>query len=213
MKRLNLAIFAVLVTALTINAQVFIGGSASLSIDNNSPSNDIYENSKFEINILPQIGFVLNEKWSIGLRALFGFSNSKISYNDIDNTAELKISSWGGEFFGRYKLIEFGATNFSLNLEASTGIYGNKDKQINKQTEITLKSTFKSTTYDINARPFFAYKLSENFDILAYCNFLNIGYSYQKRKPDNSTYHTNTHSFDLGINSASTLTIGFLYKF
>ena len=108
-----------------------------------------------------------------------------------------------------------GIENLSLLLEGSTGVQATNSKQtenqVNQQTENEIISP---AAYGINARPALSYTLSDRIDVLAYCDFLTIGYSYQYKKRTDDNYKSTGHNFNFGVNTFSDLlSIGFIYKF
>ena len=216
MKRVIVAIFALLVTVFAVNAQVFVGGGLGLSFGSGKSSSSSSENSgsSFGCNFSPQVGCYLNDDLAIGVNGYLGnsWSNNKSISDDLTNDRENKsfYNSWGVNFFGRYKLIGLGIENLSLLAEGLIGVQGNNSKHT--ENEITTKSPC-NTVYGINARPVLSYRLSERLDILAYCDFLTIGYSYQTQNMSLTSYKIKSHNFNLGFNSFSDLNIGFIYKF
>jgi hypothetical protein len=217
MKRVIVAIFALLVTVFTVNAQVFIGGGLGLSFGNGKSSGSSHESSasSFGFSISPQVGYYLNNNWAIGVSGSFGnsWSNNKSTVSDgLTNDLEYKYFSnkWGVNVFGRYKLTRLVIEKLSLFVEGSIGVQGSN----NKQTENEIITKYPgSTVYSINARPVFSYKLLNKLDVLAYCNFLTIGYSYQTLSRTDINQKSKNHNFNLGFNSFSDLNIGFIYKF
>ena len=103
-----------------------------------------------------------------------------------------------------------GIENLSLLVEGSIGVHGGSTK--NTENDITTKFP-DGTAYGINARPVLSYKLSDKLDVLAHCNFLTIGYSYQTQNRPDDNHKSKAHNFNLGFNSFSDLNIGFIYKF
>ena len=209
--------FALLATFLTVNAQVFVGGSLGLNLGGgkNSSYNSEGSGYGFGFNISPQVGYYLNNDLAIGVRVSLdnNWSNNKATYPDEptnDRVSKSFRNYWGIHFFGRYKLIELGIENLSLLAEGLIGVQGSSNKQT--ENEITTKYPG-STVYSINARPVLSYKLSDRLDVLAYCDFLTIGYNYQTQKGSLFDQKSKYHSFNLGFNSFSDLSIGFLYKF
>ena len=217
MKRVIVAIFTLLVTVLAVNAQVFLGGGLGLSFNDGKSSSGSteYSGSGFGLNISPQVGYYLNDELAIGVSGYLGNSWSNSQRTDPDdptNDREYKYFSgrWGINVFGRNKLMGLGIENLSLLVEGSIGVQGGSSK--NTENEITTKFPG-STVYGINARPVLSYKLSDKLDVLAYCNFLTIGYSYQTQNRPDDKYKHKGHNFNLGFNSFSDLNIGFIYKF
>jgi len=69
MRRLIVALFALFMTVLTVNAQVFIGGGLGLNFGDGKSSLSSSEstNSSLGFSISPQVGYYLNNDLSIGL--------------------------------------------------------------------------------------------------------------------------------------------------
>jgi len=217
MKRVIVAIFALLMTVLTVNAQVFVGGGLGLSFGDGKSSWGTSENSgsSFGLNISPQVGYYLNDDLAIGISGYLSNSWSNNKVTDPDNpTNDRKYKNfrdtWGVNFFGRYKLIGLGIENLSLLVEGSIGVQGSNEKST--ENEITTKYPG-TTVYGLNARPILSYKLLDKLYVLAYCNFLTIGYSYQTQNRTDINHKSKYHNFNLGFNSFSDLNIGFIYKF
>ena len=136
MKKVIVAIFALLVTVLTVDGQVFVGGGLGLNFSDGQSSSGNTESSGsgFGFSISPQIGYYLNDGLSVGVSGYFSNSWSKntITYpDDPTNDREYKYSSdrWGASIFGRYKLLGLGIENLSLLVEGSIGVQGGKQKQ------------------------------------------------------------------------------------
>ena len=217
MKRVIVALFALLVTVITVEAQVFVGGGLGLSFSDGESSSGSteYSGSSFGFSISPQVGYYLTDDLSVGVSGYLASNwskNKRIDPNDPTNDREYKYSSdrWGVNIFGRYKLLGLGIENLSLLVEGSIGVQGGKNKDT--LNEITTKYPG-STVYSINARPVLSYKLSDKLNVLAYCNFLSLGYQYQTQKNSDTDNKSKLQSFNLGFNSFSDLNIGFIYKF
>ena len=219
LKKVNMRIiisFVVMMAAtFSGSAQVFVGGGLGISFSDGNSSWGSTENSGsgFGFNISPQVGYFMKNDLAIGINGYLGngWSNSKTTDpDDPTNEREYKYfrSSWGVNAFGRCKLMGLGIENLSLLVEGSIGVQGSNDK--NTENGITTKYPG-TTVYGVNARPVLSYKLSDKLDVLAYCDFLTIGYSYQTRSDLN--YKSKNHNINLGFNSFSDLNIGFIYKF
>ena len=216
MKKIIIALFTLSLTALTVNAQTFVGGGMGLNYGSGQNSNDSgyeYSSSSFGFNITPMVGYFLNDNMSIGVQVSLGnsWSKYKATYPDANNSEQKQIQSrWGFNIFGRYKLLGLGIENLSLLAHGTIGVSGGNYKRI--EDAITTKQPG-GTSYGINAYPVLSYKLSDKLDILASCDFLTFGYRFSTvKQPDNNLKSTN-HNFDLGFNSFSGLNIGFIRKF
>ena len=217
MKRVLIVFIFVLMHLFSGNAQVFVGGGLRLSIGDGKNSWGSTENSgySFGFSISPQVGYYLNEDWAIGVNCYLANDWSNGNRNDPDDPTYDRnyksfSNSWGFNFFGRHKLLGLGIENLSLLVEGTIGIQCSN----NKYTENgATKNTPGSTVYGINARPALSYKISDKIDVLAYCNFLSMGYNYQTQKNSETNYKFKSHNFNLGFNSFSDMSIGFIYKF
>ena len=216
MKRVIVAVFALLVTILTVNAQVFVGGGLGTNFGFAKNSSGIvdYSGIHYGLSISPQVGYYLNDDLSIGLSGSVGRngSNYKTVSTDPGNNQKRKSfsDSWGFNVFGRYKLFGLGIENLSLLVQGSIGVQGyNSEHAVNK---ITTKYPGE-TVYDITAQPVLSYKLSDRIDVLADCDFLSLGYQYQTQKNSETNSKLKIHNFNFGFNSFSVLNIGFIYKF
>jgi len=216
MKRVIIAIFTLLVTGSSVNAQIFVGGSLGLNFGSGKSSVDNFESSSssYGFSISPQVGYYLNDDWTIGVSGSLGNSwhngksanlgnpASEREYKSIDN-------KWGINVFGRYRLMGLVIKDLALLIEGSIGVQGSSNKYT--VDEITTKYPG-STIYGVNARPALSYKLLNKLDVLAYCNFLTIGYSYTTDNKQDAK-KSEHHAFNLGVNTFSNLNIGFIYKF
>ena len=202
------------------NAQIFVGGGIELNLSNGKSSlgSADYTGSGFGYNISPQIGYYLNEDWTIGVICKLGSNWSNGKRTDpadptYDRNYKYFNNSWGFNFFGRHKLLGLGIENLSLIIEGNVGVQGS----INKQTENDITTNYHGrTVYSINVLPVLSYKLSDKIDVLAFCNFLSIGYSFQTLKQPDNNYKSKNHNINLGFDSFSSysnLNIGFIYKF
>jgi len=217
MKRVIVALCALLVTVFSINAQVFVGGGLGLSFGSGKNSTDNFEDSgsSFGFSIAPQVGYYLNDDWAIGVSGSMGNSWSKSKGADLrDPTNDREYQSFGCTWvinaFGRYKVMGLGIKNLALLVEGSIGVQGSSGKHT--VDGITTKYSG-STIYGINARPALSYKLSNRLDVLSYFNFLTMGYSYEVNDRSDVNLKSRNHKFNLGANTFSNLNIGFIYKF
>ena len=217
MKKVIISFVVMMSAILSSNAQVFVGGGLEMNFSDGKSSWGSAEDSgsRFGLTISPQVGYFVNDDLAIGINGYLGnnWSNNKITDSD-DPTNDRGYKSlrviWGVNAFGRYKLIGLGIENLSLLAEGSIGVQGSKDKNI--ENGVTTKYPG-GITYRVNARPVLSYKLSDKLDVLAYCDFLSIGYSYHTNNRSDLNHKSSSHNLNLGFNSFSNLNIGFIYKF
>ena len=223
MKKILVAIIALFLTVFTVRAQVFVGGGLGLSTieSKNSMPGVKLSGSKVGFNFSPQVGYYLNDDWAIGIK---GYLDNSWYKGTVDNTGNPQSNyvskesknKWGVKFFGRYKLMGLGTERLSLLVEVSAGVEGSADK--NTTNGATTKNPF-GTDFGISACPVFAYKLSNKFDVLAYCDFLTIGYRYHTLNKSETNEKINSHNFkfdlysDFDLNTLLNWNISLIYKF
>ena len=215
MKKLIAEIFILIVTVFTVNAQVFVGGDLGLNFGDVKNSYSYCEDftSEFGFRISPQVGYYLNDDLAIGVSGHIdkNRSNLKIDFFlPVEGKDKTVSESWGVNVFGRYKLMGLGIENLSLWVEGSAGVSENSVKGL---TTEGMQKKLEGTVYDINVLPVLLYKLSDKIHVLAYCNFLTIGYSYQTQNNTELSVKSKNHNFNFGFNSFSNLSIGLIYKF
>ena len=220
MKKAGVVFIVMVASILVVRAQVFVGGGASLNFTSTERDGmgNITDASglRFGYSALPQVGFFLNDRMSMGVDVSLSnnWLKSKITdSNDPTNSYEYKTNffTWGFYVFGQYQLTKLGLENLYLLVKTSIGVSGYFNKYTN---DTVIEKQPGSITYSINARPVLSYKLSDRLDILASCNFLTFGYNFQTYKNQDPIHKSKTHNLDLGFNSYfGNLSIGVIYKF
>ena len=74
MKKIGMLLF-VLVAALAVKAQVYVGGNVSLWHAD--------ENDNTSFVLAPEVGYEFNEQWAVGAQLLFNHNKHKIGENKI----------------------------------------------------------------------------------------------------------------------------------
>ena len=218
--------FAILVMAVTSNAQVFVGGG--LGVDymggkykGGSSSFDLP--SGFAFNFAPKVGFFLNDDFAIGLEVEFLSATLKepgYGTNAKDN--KYKLTGWGVSGFARRNLV--GTDKFALLLEGSLGVGGLKTKETYGSTSYDGDPTF---MFAVGVQPVLSYSVTDRLSIEAACNFLRFGFqSATTKDADNSNEKTTVNILGFGVNSSTIsldnsgdmsfsnpLTIGLVFRF
>jgi len=224
MKKISL-ILAISIMVLSVNAQLFLGGSAGIkALVMNAP---MIENTTFSypkdgndylvgISFSPRIGFYVKEKLALGVDFSVGAEFQSITrfyetpwgppYSYIN---EEIIFQWRIAPFLRGTV--FTHKKFSLLLEGTIGAGG---------AHFMQSDGFAIGVGVLNIVPVLAYKLSDRFQLEATLNFLNLGYNIgivgtTNKNSDNLVL---LHDFNIGFNSKnvfvmSQFTVGFIYKF
>lgn len=147
MKKILVLVF-VIVAALSVNAQVYVGGSAGLW------HNDDLDHTSF--NIAPEVGYNFNENMAVG--AALGFVR--------DNQALLgKYKAFYLAPYFRYSFYE----NKVIRLFADAGI---------GLSTLKVKHMDSESGFEIGLRPGLAIKLGENFSLVSKIGFVGYRDDY-----------------------------------
>lgn len=183
-----LAVFAV---SSAQAADFFVGGGASLNMDNS------HENS---IGVSPEFGWRYNDNWDLGLGVGLNYDRT-----DADNGA----FNYGANVFARYKVAQFG--DFKLLLR---GDFGAKFMTAVSDNEMLDGET--SAMLGLSIAPMVTYDVSESFTLYANLNFLGVSAGYQFENETLgikdgwmfSAFADSSNVFNTG-----SFQIGFLYNF
>ena len=178
MKKILMTMAAMLVT-MTMSAQMYVGGEvgfSSVSYDGNSTST---------INIRPEVGYVLDDNWGLGIMIGYGQSgkgNSKLTTLTVNP-------------YARYTFAKFDRVNLFLDGGFTF-------------TNIDSKSAgYKTNVFSVGVKPGVAVNLNDKISFVSHLGFLG----YKNSKPDHDgAKATNTVSFDI---DASNVTFGLYYNF
>ena len=167
-------IAAMMVAAVSANAQVYLGGSvgvATSSYDGNSTT---------VWSILPEVGYNLNEKWALGMTIGYGESRVKVK-----NAGTEKVKTFQVSPYARYTFVKFD----KINLFVDGGVGYMHENYAGTKTN----------TFAIGFKPGVAVNLNEKLSFVAHVGFL--GYENEKVKGDDKS--TNSFGFDLNGNALS----------
>lgn len=148
MKKIVLLLLFVACAAISMNAQVYVGGTAGFW------RNDKDDADETSFTIAPEIGYNLSEKWAIG--AEFGYTYAK-DPSVKENTAFIAP-------YARYTYCETGIVR--LFLDGGVGFASTKfdDKRTNG--------------YEIGIKPGVAIKLNDKFSLITKVGFLGYRDDY-----------------------------------
>ena len=194
---------------ISLNAQVFVGGSAGFNTSNNKlEGSTARESSSYNLNLRPNAGKFLSEKLAIGLALDISLTGSK---TDLNTETITKSSGIGVNPFLRYYAIKW--NKFSVFGQGNIGVeFSNSSVKSGGTTSDGPKQT--STYLDIF--PGLAYDISEKLSLETSLNILSFGYSYVTSKQ--GTFKDRGSNFHVGaglsnIVSLNAITIGAIYKF
>jgi opacity protein-like surface antigen len=186
MKRI-LSTLAVLLVSFTMNAQGYIGGEIGFShLKNNS------DKSKTTTFVLkPDVGFKVNDTWSIGATVGFEFARQKDDQNYCVDANSLELSPY-------VRCNAFKAGIFTFFIDATASIITMKtDKNWEED------GTESYSGWSVGLCPGISVAITDNVSLVAHTG--GIGYF-------DTTDINNLEGFTMDINT-SNLTFGFLVNF
>ena len=153
MRKTFFILIAALTATLSMNAQVYLGGSVGFnksSIERESSAEKSKSNS---FSIAPEIGYSCNEKIDLGIHLLF--RKSKFPQNDVTT---IRLNGWAVTPYVRYNIFQF--NKFSVLAKASVD-YGKSTTESTIHEDFTLprKTKDKTTEWGINVMPVLKYSL------------------------------------------------------
>lgn len=149
MKKLMM-IAAMMVAAISANAQAYIGGSVGFLTTSYAGE------STTSWSILPEFGYNLNENWAVGMLIGYGESGS-----DDDKVKTLQVSP-----YARYTAVKLNKVNVFLDGGVA---YANTDY-----------AGAKLNTFEVGIKPGVAVNLDEKLSFVAHFGFLGYDYSKAK---------------------------------
>ena len=194
---------------ISLNAQVFVGGSVRFNtsnIDNSAATTN--KSSNYSFNLNPSVGKFLSEKTAVGLALDISLTGDKMDFITVSSS---KSSSFGISPFLRYyalrwnKVSIFGQGNIGLALLNSS----------TKTSDVTIDGP-KGTKIYLTFYPGLSYDISENISLETSLNILSLGYNYTTTKTGSTKSKSSNFSLGGGpgnIISVGAITIGAIYKF
>ena len=194
---------------ISLNAQVFVGGSVGFNTSSNEHNGTTTnKSSDYNFNLNPVAGKFLSEKTAIGLALDISLTGDKM---DVNTETSSKSSSFGISPFLRYYAIRwnkvsiFGQGNIGLALLNSS----------NKADGVTTDGP-KGTKIYLTFYPGLSYDISENLSLETSLNILSLGYNYTITKIGSAKDKSSNFNIGAGpanIISVGAITIGAIYKF
>ena len=157
--------------AMTMNAQVYLGGGLNLS----STSKD--GNSSTKIAVTPEIGYVLDENSALGLGITFSTSGKDAS----------KQTTFGVNPYYRYNVVKTEKVN--LFLDGSFTFMNYKGDGSNKD--------YKENEWSVGIRPGVAVALNEKLSFVSHFGFVG----YETVNPDGDDNNRSAFGLGLNGNS------------
>jgi len=192
---------------ISLNAQVFIGGNFGFNTSNHK-TGDGNKTSNYSLNLSPNIGKFLSEKFAIGAALDISLSGNTTGVNP-ENTS--KSYSLGGSLFLRYYAIKW--DKFSVFGQGNIGL-----ALSNSRTKVDGSTTDgpKTTELYLSVYPGLSYDISDKLSLQTSLNILSLGYNYTTTKIGSNTGNSSNFNIGAGLSnivSISAITIGAIYKF
>lgn len=204
MKKIVLTMVAAC-AALTMNAQMYVGGSLGFSSDTDK-KNPAAEKTVTIFNLNPEFGMALDEKMGVGIQLGFGLENKKTEDKTATPVTSTKTNATTIQIkpYLRYQVLTFGKANIFVDGGVDFGM--KKEKDMKPSMDLGLFVT-----------PGFAFNINETWSIVAKMNDM-FAFGYHKDAvadvagapdaPSSIKAGLSTGGFNLGD-----LTFGVYYNF
>jgi hypothetical protein len=171
MKKL-FSLIAVAFVAMSVNAQVYVGGS--LGINAWSSQKNAGDRSETTFTILPEVGYNLNDEWAVG--TVIGYVSDKwVGVNGISESA------FTFNPYARYTYLKAG----KVSLFVDGGV------------DFTTASKADWNELAIGLKPGLAVSLSDNISFVSHLGFIG----YDVLNPDGDDNNTSKFGLDLSGNN------------
>lgn len=201
MKNTKWILIAILFLPFSLMAQnkFFVGGSAKLSISNETydyrDDTNFVQNTQ-SVSIRPSFGYMLKEKWVLGLLVNIGSTHQRSSFNVSEitvNGSRLLSTSFGLGTFVRRKHV----LNEQVNIFLQGAVDGRLSNTKGAEEEFFDEAAyFKSFAYGASLQPGFEILINKSWMISAILD----GLSYHYSKVDDDFEHKSSQ-MNLGLNA------------
>lgn len=171
MKKL-FSLIAVAFVAMSVNAQVYVGGS--LGINAWSSQKNAGDRSETTFTILPEVGYNLNDEWAVG--TVIGYVSDK--WTGVNGISE---SAFTFNPYARYTYLKAG----KVSLFVDGGV------------DFTTASKADWNELAIGLKPGVAVSLSDNISFVSHLGFIG----YDVLNPDGDDNNTSKFGLDLSGNN------------
>lgn len=171
MKKL-FSLIAVAFVAMSVNAQVYVGGS--LGINAWSSQKNAGDRSETTFTILPEVGYNLNDEWAVG--TVIGYVSDK--WTGVNGISE---SAFTFNPYARYTYLKAG----KVSLFVDGGV------------DFTTASKADWNELAIGLKPGLAVSLSDNISFVSHLGFIG----YDVLNPDGDDNNTSKFGLDLNGNN------------
>ena len=216
MKKLLLTALLGLAVSVSMSAQIFVGGQLGINATRNTDKNvnPVVTTSNTTVSVLPNVGYILNDKMLVGARVGLNFGSTGANNSTF---------GLGLQPYLRYKVLNIG--KFSLAAEANVGIATSTTTNKIGGVGVNKVSNF---NFSLGAVPVVLYQLNEHIALEADINVLNFDLGFGSVKETNTPEGGNAFTvrdegdFNLGLGANSNnifgaglgaVIVGFTYAF
>ena len=162
MKKLLLTALLGLAVSVSMSAQIFVGGQLGINATSNTDKNvnPVVTTSNTTVSVLPNVGYILNDKMLVGARVGLNFGSTGANNSTF---------GLGLQPYLRYKVLNIG--KFSLAAEANVGIATSTTTNKIGGVGVNKVSNF---NFSLGAVPVVLYQLNEHIALEADINVLNF---------------------------------------
>ena len=174
----------VLCAALSVNAQVYLGGTLGVASVGTENGND-----ETSFKILPEIGYNFNKRWAVG--TTIGYEKGSFSMLN-SNFTNADVKGFTFSPYARYTFVNSKHVSvfMDMGVDFVSGEAGNTD----------------FTAFAVGIKPGVAVNFDKHWSFVTKVGFLG----YEEINPEGP--NNNTHAFGFDVNG-NNLTFGLYYKF
>ena len=201
---------AFLFCSISASAQSYIGGSFRFNLISTSSSGSAaLSSSGTSLNVAPDLGWSIGDKWAVGIRPWVGFSSTTASDGNQSRYISVGINP-----YARYQLL--GHRRFGLWAEADPELGFTQNRS--ETQDHVWKSSLHSTKYGVELVPVLTYQLNRHISLE---NRLHLFSLSLMGSHSVSSDGRDQYSFSGGLSATTKdimdtlgdISIGFLYKF
>ena len=208
-------VISVLFCSVNASAQDYAGGSFSLksSSSRSTASNAIATVTTWSegttINVAPDLGWFVGDRWAVGIRPWVGFGNSASQDGTQSRTFSLGLNP-----YARYQVLAH--NRFGLWAEADPLLSFSQNRT--ETRDHVWISNLRSTTYGVELVPVLTYQLNRRISLESRLNLFSLAlqgnHAVTSEGRDQRTFNWGLSATTKDImEPLGDITIGFLYKF
>ena len=187
------------------SAQSYIGGSFNYSGSSKSFASKTLQGTSLQV--APDVGRFIGDRWAVGIRPWIGFSRSSVKGASLSGNFSLGINP-----YARYRLLAH--HSFGLWAEADPELAFSQSRSEDQGRDASIIS---STTYSLDVVPVLTYQLNSHISLESRLNLFSFGLAGSHTfngNDDQNIFSWGMRATTKDVTSAlDNISIGFLYKF